>query len=56
MNKVAREEGSNAPKLIQHVILLLLYVDDVILFSYDVDSMEHLLGVLEEFCYSSGLD
>ena len=21
--------------------------------SYDVDSMQHLLGVLEEFCYSS---
>ena len=29
--------------------------DDVVLFSCDVDSMQHLLGVLEEFCHSSGL-
>ena len=55
VNKVAREEGLNSPKLMQHVILLLLYADDVVLFSYDVDSMQHLLGVLEEFCHSSGL-
>ena len=41
--------------MMQHVILLLLYVDDVVLFSYDIDSMQHLLGVLEEFCHSSGL-
>ena len=27
----------------------------LVLFSYDVDSMQHLLGVLEEFCHSSGL-
>ena len=55
MNKVAREEELNAPKLMQNVIVLLLYADDVVLFSYDVDSMQHLLGVLEEFCHSSGL-
>ena len=55
MNKVAREEGLNGPNLMQHVILLLLYEDDVIFFSYDVNSMQHLLGVLEEFCHSSGL-
>ena len=55
VNKVAREEGLNAPKLMQNVIVLLLYADDVVLFSYDVDSMQHLLGVLEEFCHSSGL-
>ena len=39
----------------QNVILLLLYANDVVVFSYDVDSMQHLLGVLEEFCHSSGL-
>ena len=39
----------------QHVILLLLYVDDLVLFSYDVDNMQNLLGVFEEFCHSSGL-
>ena len=55
VNKVAREEGLNVPKLLQNVILLLLYADDVVLFSYDVDSMQRLLGVLEEFCYSSAL-
>ena len=55
MNKVAIEGGLNAPKLIQHVILLLQYVNDVVLFSYDIDNMQHLLGVLEEFCHSSGL-
>ena len=55
VNKVAREEGLNAPKLMQHVILLLLYVDDVVLFSYDVDSMQHLHAVLETFYHSSGL-
>ena len=48
VNKVAREEGLNAPKLMQNFILLLLYADDVALFSYDVDSMQYLLGVLEE--------
>ena len=50
-----REEGLNSPKLMQNVILLLLYADDVVLLSYDVDSMQHLLGVLEFFCHSSGL-
>ena len=39
----------------QNFILMLLYANDVVLFSYDVDSMQHLLGVLEEFCHSSGL-
>ena len=48
MNKVAPKDRLNDPKLMQHVILLLLYADDV-------DNMQHLLGVLEEFCHSSGL-
>ena len=54
VNTVAREEGFNVPKLVQNVILLLLYAYDVVLLAYDVDSMQHLLGVLEEFCQSSG--
>ena len=41
VNKVAREDGLNVPKLMQHVILLLLYANDVVLFPYDVDSMQH---------------
>ena len=49
VNKVAREEGFNAPKLMQHVTLLLLYAYDVVLLSYGVDSMQHLLGVLTNF-------
>ena len=43
------EEVVNAPKLMQHVILL-LYGYDVVLFSYDVYSTQNLHKVLEEFC------
>ena len=50
MNRVAREEGLDAPKLMQQVILLLLYADDIVIVSYDVDGMQHLLGALEAFC------
>ena len=49
VNRVAREEGLDAPKLMQQVILFLLYVDDMVIFSYDVDSMQHLLGAFEAF-------
>ena len=52
VNRVTREEGLDAPKLIQQVILLLLYANDMIIFSYDVDGMHHLLGA---FCKSCGL-
>ena len=37
------------------LILLFLYVDNVVIFSYDVDGVERLLGVLETFCQSIGL-
>ena len=40
VNKVAREEGLNAPNF-------------MVLYAYDVNSMHHLLEVLEEFCHSS---
>ena len=50
-----RKEWLDLLKLIQHVILLLLYADDVVIFSYDVDGMQRLLGALEAFCQSSGL-
>ena len=53
VNRVAREEGLDAPKLMQQVILLLLYADDVVIFSYDVDGMQRLLGALKAFCQSS---
>ena len=42
VNKVAREEGLNAPKLMQNVILLFRYADDVVLLSYDVDVISSL--------------
>ena len=48
-NRVAREEGLDAPKLIQQVILLFLYTDNMVIFSYDVDGMQCLLGALEAF-------
>ena len=50
MNRVAREEGSDTPKLMQQVILLLLYANAVIFYS-----MQRLLGALEAFFQSSGL-
>ena len=40
VNKAAREEGLNGPNLMRHVILLLLYAVDVVLFTYDVDTMQ----------------
>ena len=55
VNRVAREEGLDAPKLIQQVTLLLLNANDVVIFSDDVDGMQCLLGALEAFCQSSGL-
>ena len=55
MNRVAREDGLGAPKLMEQVTSLLLYVDDVVIFSYDVDDLQHLLGALEAFCQSSEL-
>ena len=54
-NRVAIQEGLDALKLMQQVIWLLLYVDDVVDFSYDVDSMQRLLGALEAFRQSSGI-
>ena len=38
MSRIAREEGLNAPKLMQQVILLFLYGDDVVIFSNEVDA------------------
>ena len=49
VNRVG-EEGLDAREIMQHVILLLLYANDVVMFSYDVDGMQHLLGALEAFC------
>ena len=37
VNRVAIEDRLDAPKLMLQVILLLLYVEDVVLFLYDVD-------------------
>jgi hypothetical protein len=55
INKVAKEEKLDGPKLMHQFILLLLYADDVVLFSYEIESMQRLLGVLETFCECSGL-
>ena len=51
VNRVG-EEGLDAREIMQHVILLLLYANDVVMFSYDVDGMQHLLGALEICCHS----
>ena len=36
VNRIAREDGLDAPEIMQQVILLLLYADNVVIFSYDV--------------------
>ena len=55
MNRVAREDRLDAPKLMQKVSLLLLYGDHVVIFSYDIDGMQCSLDALEAFCQNSGL-
>ena len=40
---VAREEGLDTRKFMEQYILFLLYVDEIILFSYNVDGMQCLL-------------
>ena len=55
VNRVSREDGLDAPKLMQHVTLLLLHVDNMVIFLYGVDGMQPLLGALKEFDQSSGL-
>ena len=35
--------------------ILVLYADGVVILSYNVDGIQHLLGALEAFCQSSGL-
>ena len=34
----------------QELIFIFLYANDVVLFSYTFDDMQHLLDVLEAFC------
>ena len=46
VNRVVREEWLDGPKLMQHVILLLLYVDNMVIFSNDFDGVQSLLGAL----------
>ena len=48
VNKVARE-GLDATKLMQHVILLLLHTDDMVIFLYGVDGMQRLLEHSKNF-------
>ena len=55
VNGVGGEEGLGGPKLMQHVILLLLYADNMVIFSTDFDGMHSLLGTLDAFCQSTGL-
>ena len=34
-------------------LIVSLYANDVVIFSYDVESMQHLLGVLKEIFHST---
>ena len=42
---IKKEEGLDAPKLMQLVMLLLLYANEMVIFTYDVIAMQSLLGV-----------
>ena len=54
-NKVVKKEGLGGPKLMHELIFILMYAEDVALFSYNLDDMQHLLDVLDTFCQISGL-
>ena len=41
VNKVAKEEGLDGLKFIEVLIFIFLYVNDVGLFSYIIDVMQH---------------
>ena len=56
MNRVAIEDGLDAPKLMRQVITLLLYIDDVVIFSYDFDGIQRLLGALEGYDFVNVVD
>ena len=56
VNRVAIEDGLDAPKLMRQVITLLLYIDDVVIFSYDFDGIQRLLGALEGYDFVNVVD
>ena len=43
------------PKLMHELIFILMYAEDVALFSYNLDDMQHLLAVVDTFHQISGL-
>lgn len=49
------EEEAKHPQIGMFVILLLLYADDVVFFTYTVERMQQFMGILERFCEDSGL-
>ena len=49
------EEGLEEVMIGNVVIMLLLYVDDVVLFAHSLEDSEKLMDVLEKFCLHSGL-
>ena len=49
VNNVAKE-GLLGPKLMQELIFIVIFANDYVLPSFNVDAMQHLLGVVETFC------
>ena len=44
-----KEDGLDAPKLTQQIGLSILYADDMVIFSLDVDILQYLLGVFKDY-------
>ena len=54
-NKVVQDAGLDGPKLVHELIFILLYADDVVLFSYNLNDMQNLLDALDTFYQITGL-
>lgn len=48
-------EQPNSPQICGYTILLLLYADDVVFFSYTAENMQRMMHILQKFCLESGL-
>ena len=55
LHMIMEEGGAKHPQIGTFVIVLLLYADDVVFFTYTVERMQEFMGILECFCKDSGL-
>ena len=48
-------EHTDCPRLAQLLIAILMFADDIALFSYSPRGLQHQLNILQEFCIARGL-